>query len=119
MNEYLENIGSLDGLFGTVGCWTLPDCFQSNPKLQCYEEGENTYSFVNHPCGLIVSTDESSYILNEINLFPNPIQEILTLTINGYTPIHAKIEFYTVLNHHMHTENVYYGHNSKIGRAHV
>ena len=47
-----------------------------------------------------------------INLYPNPVETNLLITISDYIPIEGKIELYNLLGQKLHDQRLYYGHNS-------
>ena len=78
MNIIYENIGSKDGLFGEIGSWIGPECFQFPIGLQCYSESGQNFSFVNHDCATIVATDDIDFKEN-LEIRPNPTNGSLTI----------------------------------------
>jgi hypothetical protein len=78
MNIIYENIGSKDGLFGEIGSWIGPECFQFPIGLQCYSESGQNFSFVNHDCATLVATDDFDSKEN-LQIRPNPTNGSLTI----------------------------------------
>jgi hypothetical protein len=58
------------------------------------------------------ATDDNKPNLIDVNIFPNPVQDFLLVTIGEYIPAHAHIEFYSSLGQQIHRQRVYYGHNN-------
>jgi PKD repeat protein len=48
----------------------------------------------------------------DVNIFPNPVQDVLLVTIGEYVPAQAYIELYSSLGQQVHRQRVYYGHNN-------
>lgn len=78
MDIIYENIGSLFGLFGEIGCWITPECITFPAGLQCYAESGQTFSFVNHDCSILNGTDDLGKKEN-FELRPNPTNGLLTI----------------------------------------
>jgi hypothetical protein len=60
----------------------------------------------------VSATDDNKPNPIDVNLFPNPVQDVLLVTIGEYIPAHAHIEFYSALGQQVHRQRVYYGHNN-------
>lgn len=78
MDIIYENIGSLFGMFGEVGCWIPPECNKFPKGLQCYSESGQTFSFVNHECSTIVATEDFDSNEN-LEIQPNPTSGEVTI----------------------------------------
>ncbi len=78
MDIIYENIGSINGFFGKIGFWILPECFIGPRGLQCYSESGQTFSFVDHDCATLVATDDFDSKEN-LQIRPNPTNGSLTI----------------------------------------
>ena len=58
------------------------------------------------------ATDDDKPLPIDVNIFPNPVQDILLVTIGEYIPEHGSIELYNVAGQQVHNQRVYYGHNN-------
>ncbi len=56
--------------------------------------------------------DENSDHPAEVTLFPNPVQDILLVTIGEYIPERGHIEIYNISGRQVHQQRAYYGHNN-------
>jgi PKD repeat protein len=55
--------------------------------------------------------DHSSHPI-DVHLFPNPVEDVLLITIGEYVPADAYVEFYSTLGQQTHRQRAYYGHNN-------
>jgi hypothetical protein len=61
----------------------------------------------------VSSTDDDENIHPiDVHLFPNPVEDVLLITIGEYVPADAYVEFYSTLGQQVHRQKAYYGHNN-------
>ncbi len=56
--------------------------------------------------------DNGSVHPADVTLFPNPVQDILLVTIGEYIPERGYIELYNISGQQVHQQRAYYGHNN-------
>jgi PKD domain/Secretion system C-terminal sorting domain len=62
--------------------------------------------------GTSATYDEQTAHPADITLFPNPVQDILLVTIGEYIPERGYIELYNISGQQIHRQRAYYGHNN-------
>ncbi len=112
MGQIIEGVGSKEKLFGNNINISLPDCnpFEEGVGLKCYSDDDVSIKFVKSNCDMLSSTNET--IISNVTLFPNPVQDILLVTIGEYIPERGYIELYYISGQQVHKQRAYYGHNN-------
>ena len=62
--------------------------------------------------GFSASDDTDISTIADITLFPNPVEDILLVTIGEYIPEHGEIRIYDLSGQLVHKQRAYYGHNN-------
>jgi PKD repeat protein len=62
--------------------------------------------------GVSSTDDEENIHPIDVHLFPNPVEDVLLVTIGEYVPADAYIEFYSTLGQQVHRQKAYFGHNN-------
>ncbi len=92
MGEIVENVGSIEKLFGNNVTITPPECNPSEefPKLRCYSDDDTFFKFVNGECNKIVASNDISE--GSVKLFPNPGRHEIQITLTDHlsTPVNIK-----------------------------
>ena len=91
MNEIIENVGSIDKLFGFNTNFLIPECLNNFPTLRCYSDDDISIKFTEGECDKLTFTNEIS-VLN-VQLYPNPGQDKITVHLdsNIIFPISYKV----------------------------
>jgi hypothetical protein len=105
MYEIIEDIGSLFGLFGHFYIFTAEDW---RYRFLCYKNESYIYPDDNS-CSLTTSFDVSN--LN-ILLSPNPVTNILLVTLGEYIPQNGIIHIHDATGRIVLSQRLYYGHNN-------
>ncbi|MFZ1702845.1 MAG: hypothetical protein WAT79_00785 [Saprospiraceae bacterium] len=104
MNEIIEDIGSLFGLFGHFYIFTAEDW---RYQFLCYKNDNYTYPNENG-CSLTSSTN---LIRHNIKITPNPVSDIILVTLEEYIPQYGMIHMHDATGQKVLSKRIYYGHN--------
>ncbi len=74
------------------------------------ENGKHTYC-KNLTIGSPVSTDDLKSKI-QLNVFPNPVENDLLVTLSDYVPEHGYIVFYNIFGRQILRHRIYYGLNN-------
>lgn len=90
MNEIIENVGSIDKLFGFNTNFLIPECLNNFPTLRCYSDDEISTKFAEGECDKLISTKDLS--TEPIKIYPNPGQDRVSLILNDGFNLPANLE---------------------------
>ncbi|MBK8853224.1 MAG: T9SS type A sorting domain-containing protein [Saprospiraceae bacterium] len=104
MYEIIEDIGSLFGLFGHFYIITAEDW---RYQFLCYKNESYIYPDENS-CSPTSSSDVDKY---NFILSPNPVADVLLVTLGEYIPQHGMIHIHDATGRVVMSQRLYYGHN--------
>ncbi|MBT8231677.1 MAG: T9SS type A sorting domain-containing protein [Saprospiraceae bacterium] len=80
--DALEGVGNLSGFFGEPGIFVAGGC---HGRFICYEDNVFKYTDI-EDCDCIfpeMTTSNNNYLNNNISIYPNPVDDILTISTEG------------------------------------
>ena len=87
MGDMIENMGSIDGLFGITINFALPEC--SLPKVLCYNDDDISIKLAGEECDRLTSITEAEQI--SVLIYPNPGTDELLLKSDVSARLRYKI----------------------------